>query len=44
MWPFISDLLQRLEPYLQFPDVIRHIVDIAVVAFVLYQLLLLIRK
>ncbi|NLJ65788.1 MAG: TIGR00159 family protein, partial [Clostridiales bacterium] len=44
MWPFISDLLQRLEPYLQFPDIIRHIVDIAVVAFVLYQLLLLIRK
>jgi len=44
MWTIISDLLQRLEPYLQFPDIIRHIVDITVVAFVLYQLLLLIRK
>lgn len=44
MWAIISDLLQRLEPYLQFPDIIRHIVDITVVAFVLYQLLLLIRK
>ena len=44
MWAVISDLLQRLEPYLQFPDIIRHIVDITVVAFVLYQLLLLIRK
>lgn len=44
MWAMISDLLQRLEPYLQFPDIIRHIVDITVVAFVLYQLLLLIRK
>lgn len=40
----ISDLLQRLEPYIQFPDIIRHIVDITIVAFVLYQLLLLIRK
>ena len=44
MCAVISDLLQRLEPYLQFPDIIRHIVDITVVAFVLYQLLLLIRK
>ena len=44
MWAVISALLQRLEPYLQFPDIIRHIVDITVVAFVLYQLLLLIRK
>lgn len=44
MWAIISDLLQRLEPYLQFPDIIRHIVDITVVVFVLYQLLLLIRK
>ncbi|NLI60075.1 MAG: TIGR00159 family protein [Clostridiales bacterium] len=40
----ISDLLQRLEPYLQFPYVIQHVIDIIIVAFVMYQLLLLIRK
>lgn len=44
MWEWISDLLQWLEPYFQFPDIIRHVIDIAVIAFVLYQLLLLIRK
>lgn len=44
MWAYISDLLQLLEPYVQFPDIIRHIVDITVVSFVLYRLLLLIRK
>ncbi|NLJ41247.1 MAG: TIGR00159 family protein [Clostridiales bacterium] len=44
MWAALTDLGQWLEPYLQFPDIIRHIVDITVVAFLLYQLLLLIRK
>ena len=44
MWAMISDLLQRLEPYLQFPYVIQHVIDIIIVAFVMYQLLLLIRK
>lgn len=44
MRPIISDIYRALEPYLQFPDVIRHIVDILVVAFLLYQLFLLIRK
>ena len=33
-----------LEPYFQFPDIMRHAVDIAVVAYVLYKLMLLIRE
>ncbi len=33
-----------IEPYIQFPWVIQHIIDIVIVAFVLYKLLLLIRE
>lgn len=44
MWDWISRLFSYIEPYIQFPWVIRHIIDIAIVSFVLYRLLLLIRE
>lgn len=44
MWAWFLDLIRWLEPYFQFPYIIGHIIDIAIVAFVVYQLLLLIRK
>ncbi|HCS74820.1 MAG TPA: TIGR00159 family protein [Clostridiales bacterium] len=37
-------MISYIEPYIQFPWVIQHVVDILVVAFVLYKLLLLIRE
>lgn len=42
MWTWLSNILSYLEPYIQFPDIIRHVVDIAIVAYILYRLLLLI--
>ncbi|WP_207649016.1 diadenylate cyclase CdaA [Caldicoprobacter faecalis] len=33
-----------MKPYFQFPDIIRHIVDVAIVAYALYKLMLLIRE
>ena len=44
MWDWISRLFSYIEPYIQFPWVIRHIIDIAIVSFVLYRLLLLIKE
>jgi len=44
MWAWFLDFIRWLEPYFQFPYIIGHIVDIAIVAFVIYQLLLLIQK
>jgi len=44
MWAWFLDLIRWLEPYFQFPYIIGHIIDIAVVAFVVYKLLLLIQK
>ncbi len=44
MWAWLSNLIWYLEPYLQFPDIIRHMFDIAIVAYLLYRLLLLIRE
>lgn len=40
----LSDIIYFMEPYIQFPYVIRHVIDIALVAFVLYRLILLIQK
>lgn len=44
MWDWFSKMISYIEPYIQFPWVIQHVVDILVVAFVLYKLLLLIRE
>lgn len=44
MLDWLSTIFYALEPYLKFPDVIKHILDIACVALLLYQLLLLVRK
>jgi len=44
MWAWLSNLIWYLEPYLQFPDILRHLFDIAIVAYILYKLLLLIRE
>jgi len=44
MWAWLSNLIWYLEPYLLFPDIIRHVFDIAIVAYLLYRLLLLIRE
>lgn len=44
MWAWLSNLIWYLEPYLLFPDIIRHLFDIAIVAYLLYRLLLLIRE
>ncbi len=40
----LSDLIYSMQPYIQFPYVIWHAVDIAIVAYVLYRLILLIQK
>jgi len=44
MWAWLSNLIWYLEPYLLFPDIIRHVFDIAIVAYLLYRLFLLIRE
>ena len=44
MWDGFSRMFSYIEPYIQFPWVIVHIMDISIVAFVLYKLLLLIRE
>ena len=44
MWHWISNIIYYMEPYFQFPDVIRHTIDIALVAFLLYRLILLIKE
>ena len=44
MWAWLSNLIWYLEPYLLFPDIIRHAFDIAIVAYLLYRLFLLIRE
>ena len=44
MWAWISNLIWYLEPYLLFPDILRHALDIAIVAYLLYRLFLLIRE
>jgi len=44
MWAWISNLIWYLEPYLLFPDILRHTFDIAIVAYLLYRLFLLIRE
>ncbi len=44
MLDWITRFFSYIEPYIQFPWVIRHIIDIAIVAYVLYRLLLLIRE
>ncbi|NLU36210.1 MAG: TIGR00159 family protein [Clostridiales bacterium] len=44
MWDGLSRLISYIDPYIQFPWVIRHVIDISIVAFVLYKLLLLIRE
>ena len=44
MWDGFSKIFSFIEPYIQFPWVIQHVIDISIVAFVLYKLLLLIRE
>lgn len=44
MWEGFSKIFSFIEPYIQFPWVIQHVIDISIVAFVLYKLLLLIRE
>lgn len=44
MWDGFSRVFSYIEPYIQFPWVIQHVIDISIVAFVLYKLLLLIRE
>src|SRR5690554_1364308 len=44
MWDGLSRLISYIDPYIQFPWVIQHVIDISIVAFVLYKLLLLIRE
>lgn len=44
MWNGFSKIFSFIEPYIQFPWVIQHVIDISIVAFVLYKLLLLIRE
>ena len=44
MWAWLTNIISYLEPYFQFPDIIRHVVDIVIVAYVLYKLMLLIRE
>ena len=43
MWDGFSRIFSYIDPYIQFPWVIQHVIDISIVAFVLYKLLLLIR-
>lgn len=40
----LYDIIYFMEPYIQFPYVIRHIIDILLVAYVLYRLILLIQR
>ncbi len=44
MWAWLSNIISYMKPYFQFPDIIRHIVDVAIVAYALYKLMLLIRE
>ena len=44
MWAWFLDLIRWLEPYFQFPYVIGHLIDIVVMAFIVYQILLFIQK
>lgn len=44
MWNWFSKIISYIEPYIQFPWVIQHVLDILIVSFVLYKLLLLIRE
>ncbi|MFO7295867.1 MAG: diadenylate cyclase CdaA [Caldicoprobacter sp.] len=44
MWAWLSNLIYYIKPYFQFPDIVRHVVDIAIVAYTLYKLMLLIRE
>ncbi len=44
MWDVFSRIYSYIEPYIQFPWFIQHVIDISIVAFVLYKLLLLIRE
>ena len=41
---WLTNLFYSLAPYFQFPEVIRYAVEIVVVAFVVYQLMILVRK
>lgn len=44
MWHWISNIIYLLEPYFRFPDVIRHTIDILLVAYILYRAILLIKE
>ena len=44
MWAWLSNIISYLEPYFQIPDILLHAVDVAIVAYVLYKLMLLIRE
>lgn len=44
MWNWFSNIISSIEPHIQFPGVIQHVIDIAIVSFCLYKLLLLIRE
>jgi diadenylate cyclase len=44
MWDRFANAFSYIEPYIQFPWVIQHVIDIAIVSYVLYKLLLLIRE
>lgn len=44
MWAWLSNIISYLEPYFQFPDILLHAVDVAIVAYVLYKLMLLMRE
>ena len=44
MWDWFFKIISYIEPYIQFPWVIQHVLDILIVTFVLYKLLLLIRE
>ncbi len=44
MWEGFSRFISIIEPYIQFPWVIQHVIDITIVSYVLYRLLLLIRE
>src|SRR5690554_3923303 len=43
MRDWILSVISYLEPYVQFPYIIQHILDIAIVSYVLYKCLLLIK-
>lgn len=44
MWDGFAKIFSYIEPYFQFPWIIQHVIDISIVAYVLYKLLLLIRE